>query len=216
MEKTKKIGMKWYNYLVHFWLPLNIFLNLLLIVLVGRFLYPVIAALFSSQYAINYTEIDGFLFLLYFVLFVCILPFFTTIGTRRSLKKCKPNAFGNLVFWYIDPILNFILFDALLFVSGGTMPEELKIVFLFFVLRALIMIFLNGRYFDRRAELFGLYPKRSRKQQTETDQAPAEIPQELPKPAPQKTKKRRKNPAKLLRRATRKLFVLNDEHQLPF
>ena len=229
MEKTKKIGMKWYNYLVHFWLPLNIFLTLLLTILVGRVFSPVIIALFSPQYEVIPSEIIRLLAVIYLLLCIFILPLFYTIGVRKSLRKCKPNAPKQLAFWYIMPILFILGFYALGYIATGELPLVAFSIPGGVALRALIMIPLNARYFNKRAELFGLPQKQTKKKNRKNKKALEEeildfeapivfeeIPQVVEQSAPSKKTVRRKNPSKLMKKALRRVFIMNPDGSLPF
>ena len=85
MKNTKKIlKMNWYDCLVYFWLPLNIFANLLLLVWMGQMFYPVITALFSSDITLDSENVLRVVSLVYFLLFICIII--------KRITKNKPQS----------------------------------------------------------------------------------------------------------------------------
>lgn len=163
MKNTKKIlKMNWYDCLVYFWLPLNIFANLLLLVWMGQMFYPVITALFSSDITLDSENVLWVVSLVYFLLFICIIPFFYTIAVRGSLKKFKPCAPKCLSFWYVLPVLSWTILCVLLVLTLGDDPIIVSFISVIAVLlvRALIMVPNNALYFYKRAALFVKKPKK--------------------------------------------------------
>ena len=160
MKNTNKpLKMKWYNYLVYFWLPLNILLGLINLVVLGKMFSPVIVALFSSDLKIpSENKIDLFA-LLYILLFMCIIPFFYTLALRRSLKKFKHCAPKLVSFWYVLSALTFAGFFVFLLIRVDV-STELVYLLVFLILRALIAVPNNALYFYKRSALFAKPPKK--------------------------------------------------------
>ena len=150
MKNTNTPKMKWYNYLVYFWLPLNIFFDLLFALFVGRMFDPAMAVLFSPKYEVAPSK-GVYLFYLMLLLFLCIFPVVYTIIVRENLRKLTYNAPKLLTFWYAMPVLSNILACQIIFQAGW---EHFLCVVALGTLKAAIMIPINNAYFSKRADLF--------------------------------------------------------------
>ena len=184
MENTNTLKMKWYNYLVYFWLPINVFVYLLSMVFAWRIFSPTLTALFSFEYELIPTREKDLFLLIYMLLFMLVIPFIYTVIVRRKLRKFSPSAPEALYFWYILPILlNAGLLIQMLFQDDYFTAENLLFVTLFDILRALVVIPSSKLYFYKRAELFQAKPKTVKEKQ---------VPQKKQKVASQKKIKQKK------------------------
>lgn len=151
MKNTNNLGIKWYHFLVHFWLPLNIFVNLLLLVVTGRALFPAIKFSLSCDYELLAIEKVGMFFLAYIFAFMLILPLIYTIIVRSDLRRVSSRAPQTLSFWYVLPILiNVGLVIFVLIFKGPAYTLPWVLITVFCVIRAVIMIPQNNRYLFKR------------------------------------------------------------------
>lgn len=157
MKKIKKkTEMKWYNFLICFWLPLNIVAKVIIAVLGAGLLFFVVKSSIESR-TFNFSLILTVAYLL----LVTLITLVYICGLRGSLKKLESKASKLLVIWYLLPILFNI---GLLFVTKPLWPTEgdfvqyVPLAFLALVIaafaRAFFMILLNVPYFLKREELF--------------------------------------------------------------
>lgn len=161
MKNTNTPKMKWYNFLVYFWLPINIFFNLLLTVLMWRMFTPVITALFSFKYEVIPTKGTELFLLIYLLLFMCVLPLVFTIIVRENLRKFTPRAPKLLSYWYILPVLlNMgVLLITNLFGDNSDFMVFIMPMVVFGIIKALVMILSNNLYFYKRAAFFEKRPE---------------------------------------------------------
>lgn len=157
MKKIKKkTEMKWYNFLVCFWLPLNIVAKVIIAVLGAGLLFFVVKSSIKSP-----TFNLSLILTVAYLLLVTLITLVYICGLRGSLKKFESKAPKLLVVWYLLPILFNI---GLLFIAKPLWPTEgnfvqyVPLAFLALVVvafaRALFMILVNVPYFLKREELF--------------------------------------------------------------
>ena len=79
MKNTNTPKMKWYNFLVYFWLPMDIFLDLISVVLVGRMCDPVMGTLLSPNYEISPSKGVNLFYLVLLLFVYYLFPLIYTI-----------------------------------------------------------------------------------------------------------------------------------------
>ena len=157
MKKLKKeLGMKWHNFLVYLWLPLNVLASLAITVFCGVLTYEyLVSSLGTELFNVNWVITFAYLAL------VSLVTFIFTIELRMNLRKLKSKGPKLLVVWYMLPVI----FDiGALFVTQSlwptTAPESQYVLYAFLGLiaaafvRSFVMILLNISYFVKREELF--------------------------------------------------------------
>ena len=156
MKKLKKeLGMKWYNFLVYLWLPLNVLASLVITAFCGILTFEYLKTMDNELFDINWV-----ITFVYFAV-VALIMFIFTIELRASLRKFISRGPKLLAVWYMLPVI----FDiGLLFVTQPLWPTEAPIsqyVLLAFLglvavafVRSFVMILLNVSYFVKREELF--------------------------------------------------------------
>ena len=154
-NKKKKIGMKWYNFLVHFWLPLSALITLGAVGLCGVGTYSNLTyELKQDQFDVSSVLIFAYLTLVGLIMFVY------TVGLRKSLKGYEGKSSKLLVIWYLLPVLfsmGLMLFTSPMLSKIGdgkmTIYIFLGVIIATFA-RAFVMIPLNIPYFLKREDKF--------------------------------------------------------------
>ena len=157
MKKIKKKKeLKWYNFLVYFWLPLNVIAKVIITVIGAGLLFSLVqTSIAKGSFNLGLILTGAYLLL------VTVITLVYICGLKGSLKKFESKAPKLLVVWYLLPILFNI---GLLFIAKPLLPTEgdfvqyVPLAFLALVVvafaRALFMILVNVPYFLKREELF--------------------------------------------------------------
>ena len=168
-KKKKKIGMKWYNFLVYLWLPIVVIVTLISTVASGLSMAGLTIASIEAGALDTNVIVAGV-----YSVFVGLFMFVYTIELRRSLRTFEHKGPRLLVVWYLLPIL-FNLGSAIITrpmwnkaaanvselfpaMAAEKVSQYILYAFLGLILvafaRAFFMILLSVPYFMKREDKF--------------------------------------------------------------